>query len=74
MDNIAKVQHFGNVFPVTNFLRSTLPHYLLHRHTTEFEYRFNNRKDTGVNKFDTALGGADTKRLKYATLMGKSIM
>ena len=54
MDNIAKVQHFGNVFPVTNFPQSTLPHYLLHRYTTEFEYRFNNRKDTGVNKFDTA--------------------
>lgn len=43
----------------------------LHRYTTEFEYRFNNRKDTGVEKFETAVRGADAKRLKYDTLIGK---
>lgn len=43
----------------------------LHRYTTEFEYRFNNRKETGVDKFETAIRGADCKRLKYDTLIGK---
>lgn len=43
----------------------------LHRYATEFEYRYNNRKDTGVEKFETAIRCADAKRLKYDTLIGK---
>jgi transposase-like protein len=43
----------------------------LHRYVTEFEYRYNNRQDTGVDKFLTAILGADAKRLKYDTLIGK---
>ena len=43
----------------------------LHRYATEFEYRYNNRKDTGVEKFESAITGADAKRLKYDTLIGK---
>jgi transposase-like protein len=43
----------------------------LHRYATEFEYRYNNRKETGVEKFETALTGADTKRLTYQRLIGK---
>jgi transposase-like protein len=43
----------------------------LQRYATEFEYRYNNRQDTGVDKFITALGGSDCKRLKYDTLTGK---
>ncbi len=43
----------------------------LQRYCTEFEYRFNNRKGTGVDKFATAIKGADAKRLKYDTLIGK---
>jgi transposase-like protein len=43
----------------------------LHRYVTEFEYRYNNRQDTGVDKFLTAIFGADAKRLKYDTLIGK---
>jgi transposase-like protein len=43
----------------------------LHRYATEFEYRYNNRKDTGVDKFESAIIGADAKRLKYDTLIGK---
>lgn len=43
----------------------------LQRYATEFEYRFNNRKDTGVEKFATAIKGADARRLKYDTLIGK---
>lgn len=43
----------------------------LHRYATEFEYRYNNRKDTGVDKFETSLQGADAKRLKYDILIGK---
>ncbi len=43
----------------------------LQRYATEFEYRYNNRKDTGVDKFTTALQGSDNKRLKYEVLIGK---
>jgi transposase-like protein len=43
----------------------------LQRYATEFEYRYNNRQDTGVEKFETAITGADAKRLKYDTLIGK---
>ena len=43
----------------------------LHRYATEFEYRYNNRKDAGVEKFETSIIGADSKRLRYQTLMGK---
>jgi transposase-like protein len=43
----------------------------LHRYATEFEYRYNNRKDAGVEKFETSILGADSKRLKYQTLIGK---
>lgn len=43
----------------------------LHRYTTEFEYRYNNRQDTGADKFRSAISGADAKRLKYNTLIGK---
>jgi len=43
----------------------------LQRYATEFEYRYNNRKDSGVEKFETAIKGADSKRLTYDTLTGK---
>jgi transposase-like protein len=43
----------------------------LHRYTTEFEYRFNNREFSGVDKFESAILGAGAKRLKYDTLIGK---
>lgn len=43
----------------------------LQRYATEFEYRFNNRKETGVDKFATAITGADNKRLTYDALIGK---
>ncbi len=43
----------------------------LQRYATKFEYRYNNRKNTGVEKFETAIKGADTKWLKYDTLIGK---
>ena len=43
----------------------------LQLYATEFEYRYNNRQDTGVEKFETAVKGADSKRLTYDTLTGK---
>ena len=43
----------------------------LQRYATEFEYRYNNRQDTGVEKFETAIKGADAKRLTYNKLIGK---
>lgn len=43
----------------------------LQRYATEFEYRYNNREDSGVTKFNTALIGADLKRLTYNNLIGK---
>ena len=43
----------------------------LHRYTTEFQWRYNNREDAGYEKFATAIKGADCKRLKYDELVGK---
>lgn len=43
----------------------------LQRYATEFEYRYNNRQYKGVEKFETAIPGADAKRLKYDTLIEK---
>lgn len=43
----------------------------LQRYATEFEYRYNNRQDTGVEKFQTAVKGDDSKRLTYDTLIRK---
>lgn len=42
----------------------------LHRYTTEFGYRFNNRQDEGVIKFQTAVVKSNKKRLKYDKLIG----
>jgi hypothetical protein len=44
----------------------------LQRYATEFEYRYNNRQDTGVEKLKKAINGADSKRLGYDTLIGKN--
>lgn len=43
----------------------------LHRYTTEFGYRYNNRQDSGVIKFETAVGKSGSKRLKYEKLIGR---
>ena len=43
----------------------------LERYCTEFGYRFNNRQESGVTKFEGALGACDNKRLKYDALIGK---
>mgnify|MGYP001052403416 CR=1 FL=1 len=41
----------------------------LQRYCSEFNYRYNNRKDTGVEKFETALRRVSSARLKYETLI-----
>lgn len=41
----------------------------LQRYCSEFNYRYNNRKDTGVEKFETALRKVSTARLTYETLI-----
>jgi len=43
----------------------------LHRYTTEFGYRYNNRQDEGVIKFQTAVVKSGKKRLKYEKLIGR---
>lgn len=43
----------------------------LQRYAAKFEYRYNNRQDTSVEKFETAVKGADSKRITYDTLTGK---
>ena len=66
------IENFWSTFKrgIIGIYHFTSPQHL-HRYATEFEYRYNNRKEKGVDKFDTALGGADAKRLKYDTLIGK---
>jgi len=41
----------------------------LHRYTTEFGYRYNNRKDSGIEKFKSAVKKAAKIRLSYADLI-----
>jgi len=43
----------------------------LHRYTTEFGYRYNNRKEPGVEKFAEAVGRSGNVRLPYDVLIGK---
>jgi transposase-like protein len=43
----------------------------LHRYTTEFGYRYNNREDSGVIKFQLAVGKSGKKRLNYEKLIGR---
>lgn len=43
----------------------------LHRYTTEFGYRYNNRGDAGVIKFHTAVQKSGKKTLKYEKLIGR---
>ena len=66
------IENFWSIFQrgIIGFYHFVSPKHL-HRYCTEFEYRYNNRKDPGVDKFETALSGADAKRLKYDTLIGK---
>ncbi|AYD48268.1 IS1595 family transposase [Arachidicoccus soli] len=40
----------------------------LQRYCSEFNYRYNNRKDTGVEKFKTALKKVSSARITYNTL------
>ena len=42
----------------------------LHRYTTEFGYRYNNRQDTGVIKFHDAVGKSANSTLSYQKLIG----
>jgi transposase-like protein len=44
----------------------------LHRYTTEFGYRYNNRQDCGRYKFELAVTKAANIRLPYGKLIGKS--
>lgn len=43
----------------------------LHRYTTEFTYRYNNRKEVSVIKFSDAVGQAANATLTYPKLIGK---
>lgn len=43
----------------------------LQRYCSEFNYRYNNRKDTGVEKFETALKNVSNTRITYNGLIGK---
>ena len=43
----------------------------LEKYCTEFGYRYNNRKLSGVEKFDTALRSVSNTRLTYQSLIGK---
>lgn len=43
----------------------------LHRYTTEFGYRYNNRKEKGAEKFIAAVAKSGKSRLSYAKLTGK---
>lgn len=45
----------------------------LQRYTTEFGYRYNNRKDRGVEKFQTTIGKSTKIRLKYTKLIGRGV-
>lgn len=45
----------------------------LHRYTTEFGYRYNNREDSGIEKFKTAIGRCAKIRLPYEVLTAKEI-
>lgn len=43
----------------------------LHRYSTEFGYRYNNREETGVAKFHLTVAGSGKKRLSYEKLIGR---
>lgn len=43
----------------------------LHRYTNEFGYRYNNREDAGVIKFESAVKKANKSRLSYEKLIGR---
>ena len=43
----------------------------LHRYTSEFGYRYNNRKDSGVDKFYSAVKNSSNTTLSYSKLTGK---
>lgn len=43
----------------------------MHRYTTEFGYRYNNRENSGVEKFQIAVSQSAKNRLPYVTLIGK---
>ncbi|MBP8115890.1 MAG: IS1595 family transposase [Chitinophagaceae bacterium] len=43
----------------------------LHLYCNEFEFRHNNRTDTGVAKFETAISKVDSARITYNGLIGK---
>lgn len=43
----------------------------LHRYTTEFGYRYNNRESEGVDKFHLTVKQSGKKRLSYETLIGR---
>lgn len=42
----------------------------LHRYTSEFGYRYNNRQDTGVTKFNDVVKNSGKVRLTYEKLIG----
>jgi transposase-like protein len=67
-----KVENFWSTFKrgIIGIYHFVSPKHL-HRYTTEFEYRYNNREDKGVEKFNTALLGAGAKRLTYNVLIDK---
>lgn len=43
----------------------------LHRYSTEFGYRYNNREETGATKFHLTVAGSANKRLSYEKLIGR---
>jgi transposase-like protein len=43
----------------------------LHRYSTEFAYRYNNRTESGASKFLTTVAGSGKKRLSYNKLIGR---
>lgn len=43
----------------------------LHRYTSEFGYRYNNRENDGVEKFQITLANSAKKRLTYEKLIGR---
>lgn len=44
----------------------------LHRYTNEFGYRYNNKKESGVDKFNDVVKNSGKVRLKYEKLIGRT--